>query len=129
MNLLIFLDLTYNPWRNLKFCSLQGKNANFFLFLPITGVHFFDFIYYTEGHIYTLSAMGVQPPPIVTTMSDLPSLLRKIYRLHSCRFDHIKYKSRNGILVEKIYRINPDRWTPSSQRRTQKPKRTSPIRT
>ena len=47
MNLLIFLDLTYNPCKNFKFYSLQGKLSKFsyftynqgkiFLILPITG--------------------------------------------------------------------------------------------
>ena len=56
MNLLIFLDLAYNPCENVKFCSLQGKNVQFlliftynqgkiFLILPITGGG--------GGHIYT----------------------------------------------------------------------------
>ena len=47
MNLLIFLDLTYNPGKNSKFYSLQGQNfkivlifaynqGKVFLILPIT---------------------------------------------------------------------------------------------
>ena len=31
MNLLIFLDLTYNPGKNFKFYSLQGQNFKIFL--------------------------------------------------------------------------------------------------
>ena len=31
MNLLIFLDLTYNPCKNFKFYSLQGQNVQTFL--------------------------------------------------------------------------------------------------
>ena len=31
MNLLISLDLTYNPCKNLKFYSLQGQNVKIFL--------------------------------------------------------------------------------------------------
>ena len=31
MNLLIFLDLTYNPGINFKFYSLQGQNFKIFL--------------------------------------------------------------------------------------------------
>ena len=48
MNLLIFLDLTYNPCKNVKFCSFQWKNVQFFIFtynqgkifliLPITKI-------------------------------------------------------------------------------------------
>ena len=48
MNLLIFLDLTYNPGQNFKLYSLQGQNfkifliftynqGKVFLILPITG--------------------------------------------------------------------------------------------
>ena len=40
MNLLIFLDLTYNPGINFKFYSLQGQISKFFLFLPITRAKF-----------------------------------------------------------------------------------------
>ena len=31
MNLLIFLDLTWNPGKNFKFYSLQGQNVKIFL--------------------------------------------------------------------------------------------------
>ena len=31
MNLLIFLDLTYNPGKNFKFYSVQGQNFKIFL--------------------------------------------------------------------------------------------------
>ena len=48
MNLLIFLDLSYNPSKNFKLYSLQGQNVlifliftynqgKIFLILPITG--------------------------------------------------------------------------------------------
>ena len=50
MNLLIFLDLTYNPYKNFKFYSLQGQNfksfliftynqGKVFLILPITTLY------------------------------------------------------------------------------------------
>ena len=64
MNLLIFLDLTYNPGKNFKFYSLQGQNVKIFLIftynqgkvfliLPITrGAHVYD---------YTWSPLGVAP--------------------------------------------------------------------
>ena len=40
MNLLIFLDLTYNPCKNCKFYSLQGQNFKIFLILPVTRATF-----------------------------------------------------------------------------------------
>ena len=101
------------PWSDQKSCHLWSKPCIFRVLVGPIIVRLMlssdgrtnlallppPLIYYTEGHIDTWSAMGVQPPPLVTTMGDLPSLLRKIYRLHMCRFDHMKYKSRNGILV------------------------------
>ena len=85
--------------------------SNFFLFLLITGATFLWISSITQKGTY-LVCIG-SSTPLVTTMGDLPSLLRKIYQLHACQFDHINYKSRNGTLVRKIYRIDPDRWTPS----------------
>ena len=66
MNLLIFLDLTYNPCKNFKFYSLQGQNVQIiliftynqgkiFLILPIT---------WKGGglaHVYLVS-IGSSPP-------------------------------------------------------------------
>ena len=57
MNLLIFLDLTYNPWKNVKFCSLQGKNVQFFLIFTYSQGKIFLILPITRGgggaHLYT----------------------------------------------------------------------------
>ena len=69
MNLLIFLDLTYNLGKNYKFYPLQGQNfkifpiftynqGKVFLILPIT----------RGGHMYTWSPLGVAPPRYVSSV-------------------------------------------------------------
>ena len=49
MNLLIFLDLTYNPDINFKFYSLQGQNFKIFLIFTYNQESFLDFTYYPGG--------------------------------------------------------------------------------
>ena len=45
MNVLIFLDLTYNPGKNFKFYSLQGQNFKIFLI--------FTYIY-NQGKVFLI---------------------------------------------------------------------------
>ena len=52
MNLLIFLDLTYNPGKNFKFYSLQGQNFKIFL----------DFTYYPGGTCIPGLHLELPPP-------------------------------------------------------------------
>ena len=80
MNLLIFLDLTYNPCKNFKFYSLQEQNFKIFLIftynqrkvfliLPIFTYNqgkVFLILPITQGgggHMHTWSPLGVAPPP------------------------------------------------------------------
>ena len=70
MNLLIFLDLTYNPCKNVKFCSLQGKNVQFFLIFTCN-----------QGKIFLIYLLpgGCPPPPSIARTQiikfDKPMLL------------------------------------------------------
>ena len=77
MNLLIFLDLTYNPGKNFKFYSLQGQNFNFFVFLPITRAKFSSFYLLSgEGaHVYLVSIGSCPPPPLEEFSSVLLEIL------------------------------------------------------
>ena len=60
MNLLIFLDLTYNPGKNLKFYSLQGQNFKMFLIFTYNQGKVFLILSITRGeHMYTWSPLGV----------------------------------------------------------------------
>ena len=64
MNLLIFLDLTYNPCKNVQFCSLQGKNVNFFLIFTSNQSKIFLILPITGGaHVYLVSIGSCPPPP------------------------------------------------------------------
>ena len=64
MNLLIFLDLTYNPDKNFKFYSLQGQNFKIFLIFTYNQGKVFLILPITwEGHMYTWSPLGVAPLP------------------------------------------------------------------
>ena len=59
--LLIFLDFTYNPWKNLKFYSLQGQNVpNFLLFTNNQG-KIVLILPITRRDMYTWSPLGVPP--------------------------------------------------------------------
>ena len=62
MNLLIFLDLTYNPCKNFKFYSLQRQNFKIFLIFTCNQGKVFLILLITRGHIYTWSPLGVVPP-------------------------------------------------------------------
>ena len=62
MNLLIFLDLTYNPDKNSKFYSLQGQNFKIFLIFTYNQGKVFLILPITWGHMYTSSPLGVAAP-------------------------------------------------------------------
>ena len=59
MNLLIFLDLTYNPGKNFKFDSLQGQNFKIFLIFTYNRGKAFLILPITRGDMYTWSPLGV----------------------------------------------------------------------
>ena len=69
MNLLIFLDLTYNPGKNFKFYSLQGQNFKIFPIFTYNQGKVFLILPVTlgggggGGHMYTWSPLGVASPP------------------------------------------------------------------
>ena len=64
MNLLIFLDLTYNPGRNFKFYSLQGQNFKIFLIFTYNQGKVFLILPITQGaHVYLVSTGSCFPPP------------------------------------------------------------------
>ena len=59
MNLLIFLDFTYNPCKNFKFYFLQGQNFKTFLIFTYNQGKVFLILPITRGaHVYL-----VPPPP------------------------------------------------------------------
>ena len=77
MNLLIFLDLTYNPCKNFKFYSLQGQNVQPFLIFTYNQGQIILILPITRGrHMYTWSPMGIAPPPLTLSM-DFSSFLNK----------------------------------------------------
>ena len=49
MNLQVFLDLTYNPCKNFKVYSLQGKNVQIFLVFTYTQGKIFLILPITRG--------------------------------------------------------------------------------
>ena len=62
MNLLISLDLTYNPGKNFKFYSLQGQNFKIFLIFTYNQGKVFLILPITRGaHVYLVS-IGSSPP-------------------------------------------------------------------
>ena len=68
MNLLIFLDLTYNPGKNFKFYSLQGQNFKIFLIFTYNQGKAFLILPITRGggggggeYVYLVS-IGSRPP-------------------------------------------------------------------
>ena len=64
MNLLIFLDLTYNPGKNFKFYSLQGQNFKIFLIFTYNQGKVFLTLPIARGggaHVYLVS-IGSSPP-------------------------------------------------------------------
>ena len=65
MNLLIFLDLTYNPGKNFKFYFLQGQNFRIFLIFTYNQGKVFLILPITRGHMYTWSPLGVPPLPLL----------------------------------------------------------------
>ena len=63
MNLLIFLDLTYNPGINFKFYSLQGQNFKIFLIFTYNQSKVFLILPITSGaHVYLVSTESCPPP-------------------------------------------------------------------
>ena len=67
MNLLIFLDLTYNPCKNFKLDSLQGQNVQIFLIFTYNQGKTFLILPITRGggHMFTWSPLRVAPLPLV----------------------------------------------------------------
>ena len=65
MNLLLFLDLTYNPGKNFKFYSLQGQHFKIFLIFTFNQGKVFLILPITRGgaHVYLVS-IGSCPPPV-----------------------------------------------------------------
>ena len=62
MNLLIFLDLTYNLCKNFKFYSLQEQNLKIFLIFTYNQGKLFLILPITRGgHMYTWFPLGVAP--------------------------------------------------------------------
>ena len=61
MNLLIFLDLTYNPGINFKFYSLQGQN--FKIFLIFTYNQGFLILPITRGEDTCIPGLHWELPP------------------------------------------------------------------
>ena len=62
MNLLIFLDLTHNPGKNLKFYSLQGKNVQIFLIFTYNQGKIFLILPITQGGTCIPSLYWELPP-------------------------------------------------------------------
>ena len=76
MNLLIFLDLSYNPCKNFKFYSLQ--NVQMFLILPIIRAKS-RFYLLPGGHMHTSSPLEVaSPPPLGYNVNPLKVLGRLV---------------------------------------------------
>ena len=89
MNLLIFLDLTYNLGKNLKFHSLQGQNFKIFLIFTYNYGKVFLILPITPGgHMYTWSPLGVPP---------LENLVQYCWRY--CNPDFEKWKNTKSVLV------------------------------
>ena len=89
MNLLIFLDLAYNPCKSFKFYSLQGQNVKTFHILPITRAKFFYSTYYPGGgggQMYTWSPFGVATPleSVSGTVSARPWSICTVILLTPC---------------------------------------------
>ena len=85
MNLLIFLDLTYNPGKIFKFYSLQGKNFKIFLIFTYNQGKVFLILPITRGaHVYLVS-IGSCPPP-------LKNLVQYCWRYCNPNFE--KWKTR-----------------------------------
>ena len=83
MNLLIFLDLTYNPGKNFKFYSLQGQNFKIFLIFTCNQGKVFLILPITRGggggHMYTWSPSGKVAPPLDLDMSFTDSLPERLH--------------------------------------------------
>ena len=62
MNLLIFLDLTYNPCKNFKSYSLQGQNVQIFLIFTYNQGGIFLILPITQGTQVYLVSIGSCPP-------------------------------------------------------------------
>ena len=72
MNLLIFLDLSYNPGKNFKLYSLQGQNFIFFIFTYNQGKGFLILPITRGAHVYR-SPLGVPLPPLSGHYSEILS--------------------------------------------------------
>ena len=73
MNLPIFLDLSYNPFKKLKFYSLQGQNFQIFLVITYDQGKIFFILPITRGHMFTWSPLGVPLPSLVAYMINMSS--------------------------------------------------------
>ena len=64
MNVLIFLDLTYNPGKKFKFYSLQGQNFKIFLIFTYNQDKVFLILPITQGGGGTcISSLQWESPP------------------------------------------------------------------
>ena len=63
MNLLIFLDLTYNPSKNFKFYSLQGQNFKIFLIFTYNQGKVFLVLPITQGERAHVYLVPIGSPP------------------------------------------------------------------
>ena len=99
MNLLIFLDLTYNPCKKFKFYSLQGQMSKFFLFLPITRANFLDFTYYPgRAHVYLVSIGSCPPPPPRRGEHFSVPILNPFFCLSISNLFHLSIKGRRSTI-------------------------------
>ena len=98
MNLLIFLDLTYNPGKNFKFYSLQGQNFKIFLIFTYNQRKVFLILpIYAGGHVYLVSIGSCPPPPP-------PPVRTKLYQAFSLK--HYNLLETGSFLIRKPKSIN-----------------------
>ena len=81
MNLLIFLDLTYNPGKNFKFYSLQGQTFTIFLIFTYNQGKVFLILPITRGGTCIPGLLWELPPPPLADPESDPAV--KINRSQS----------------------------------------------
>ena len=90
MNLLIFLDLTYNPGKHFKFYSPQGQNfKKFFIFTFKQGKVSWFYLLPGGAHVYLVS-IGSCPPPS-------KNLVKYCWRYCNPNFE--KWKNAKSVLI------------------------------
>ena len=97
MNLLIFLDLTYNPCKNVKFCSLQVKNVQFFLIFTHNQGKIFLILPVTRGGGTCIPSLHWEFPP---------SEIKRCY-IHGCSIKTINNSSACSVLFLSTTRLFP----------------------